>query len=146
MTQVVAALLTLALLGLCVSCQQPTGPVNVPSAAGTPAPQGDKEPAARARGKMPVADTVRQRWMKDRSYYAFLEIVDAELDPFFPGATMQDVEKALGPPACKGPGCYPNFTERHWIYNTERNLPAGNHAILLFDERGMLQSIDWVSE
>jgi hypothetical protein len=147
MKHVLAGLLASTLLVLCVSCQQPAGPANAPHGAGTAdEPQGGKDPAALGRPKMPVADAVRQRWLKDRSYYAFLEIADAELDPFFPGATMQDVEKALGPPTCKGPDCYPNFTERHWIYDTKRNLPAASHAILLFDERGVLQSLEWVSE
>jgi hypothetical protein len=104
---------------------------------------------AEPQGRQPsaVAEAARQRWIKDRSYYAFLEIVDAELDPYsHPATRMQDVERALGPPACAGPGCYPNFTEWQWLYDTNRQIVAGNHAILTFDELGVLTSIDWVSE
>ena len=92
------------------------------------------------------AEDVRQRWLKDRSYYAFQELVD-ELDPNFRAPpTMKEVEQSLGRPTCAGPECYPNFTARHWLYETDRKIPAGGKAILLFDENDVLKSIDWVSE
>ena len=95
----------------------------------------------------PTRETVRQRWFKEHSYYAFIEIVDSELDPAWrPAVTMKDVERALGPPTCAGPDCYPHFTKRDWIYETNRSFPAGDKAIFKFDEHSVLKSIDWVSE
>jgi hypothetical protein len=105
------------------------------------------EPQGLRRGTVAVDDDVRRRWAEHRSYYAFLEIVDAQVDPDWrPGATMDDVRRELGPPSCGGPGCYPNFGPGHWLYVTERRILAGNKAILTFDERSVLTSIDWVSE
>jgi hypothetical protein len=100
-----------------------------------------------AQNSVTVEESVRQRWSRDRSYYAFLEIID-QLDPNFRNSapTMKDIELAVGPPTCAGPGCYPTFTKRDWLYDTERSIPAGSKAILSFDEHDVLKSIDWVSE
>ena len=134
----------LALLPVFASCQRTEQ--KAPEADRTSIPAGTESAVPRP-GVEPVAESVRQRWLKDRSYYAFIEIVDAELDPDFqPGATTQDVERALGPASCAGRDCYPNFTERNWLYDTDRKVLAGNHAIFTFDEKGVLKSIDWVSE
>jgi hypothetical protein len=134
----------LALLPLLASCQQTEQKAPEGESTSTPT---STESAVPRRGVEPVAESVRQRWLKDRSYYAFVEIVDSELDPdFLPGATKQDVERALGPASCAGRDCYPNFTERNWLYDTERKILAANHAIFTFDEKGVLKSIDWVSE
>jgi hypothetical protein len=110
-------------------------------------PRAAAQPPALRRGTVGVDDDVRRRWVEHWSYYAFLEIVDAQLDPDWrPGATMDDVRRELGPPTCSGPGCYPNFGPRDWYYETERRVLAGNKAILTFDDKSVLMSIDWVSE
>ncbi len=94
-----------------------------------------------------VSDEVRRRWFEQRSYYAFIEIVDAQLDPDMrPGATMDDVRRELGAPSCAGPGCYPKFGPGNWLYVTERRILSANKAILTFDGKSVLTSIDWVSE
>lgn len=104
-------------------------------------------PQESRRGTIEVDENVRRKWIEQRSYYAFLEIVDAQLDPEWRfGATMDDVRRHLGPPSCAGPDCYPNFGPRNWLYETERHVLAANKAILTFDQKSVLRSIDWVSE
>ena len=125
-----------ALLALGPSCQGQEQGKGTPDAATT-------EPLVTG---VESAEDVRQRWLKSRSYYAFQELID-ELDPNFrTPPTMKEVEQTLGPPTCAGPECYPNFTKRHWLYETDRKIPAGGKAILSFDENDVLKSIDWVSE
>jgi len=141
-------LVVLVLLALSFSCerQEQTDP-HLESAAKKEKSMDEKTPAVHAEASITVEESVRQRWFKYHSYYAFLEMIDL-LDPNFRNVapTMKDVELALGPPTCLGPGCYPTFTKRDWLYDTDRRIPAGNKAILSFDDHDVLKSIDWVSE
>jgi hypothetical protein len=144
----VTRLAVLGLLALSFSCQrhEQTASDSV-SIRGTKRSSDGGDRAAHTQDSITVEESVRQRWFKNRSYYAFVEIVDG-LDPNFRSSapTMKDIEQALGPPTCAGLDCYPNFTKRDWLYDTDRKIPAGSKAILSFDDHDVLKSIDWVSE
>ena len=141
-------LVALGLLALSFSCERhdQTDP-HLESTVKREQSLNEKNRAVQAEASITVEESVRQRWFKDRSYYAILEIID-QLDPNFRNTapTMKDVELAVGPPTCSGPGCYPTFTKRDWLYDTDRRIPAGSKAILSFDDHDVLKSIDWVSE
>jgi len=141
-------LVVLGLLALSFSCErhEQTDPLSGSTAKKEHSLKEENQ-VAHAQDSITIEESVRLRWSKDHWYYAFLEIID-QLDPNFRNTapTMNDVKQAVGPPTCAGPGCYPNFTKRDWLYDTDRKIPAGNMAILSFDEHDMLKSIDWVSE
>jgi len=91
------------------------------------------------------APEVFQRWARDHSYYALLEIVDAFIDPRSHHATKADVRKYLG----KGyddTGAYPNSGPNRWVYTSSRLVPYGSYLLIEFDDHQSVKAIDWVSE
>ncbi len=88
---------------------------------------------------------VFQRWTKDHSYYALLEIVDAYIDPRTHKATKADVRRYIG----KGDdtkGYYPNSGPNLWVFPSSRRVPYGSYLIIEFDSHQKVKKVDWVSE
>ncbi len=94
--------------------------------------------------KNPVSAEVYERWRKDNSYYALIEIIDVHLDrPDWSRATKQDVLKHLGKPNWQTINQDP---EREWGYQGMRHVPYQNKAIFEFNDQGELIEIYWLSE
>ncbi len=60
--------------------------------------------------------------------------------------TTADVLLAVGPPLCRGGGCYPHFADHDWLYEVNTIADDAHIAIVGFDSSGNLATIDFVAE
>jgi len=79
-------------------------------------------------------------WRDQRSYYALLELIEGVIQPEVGLIRKQDVRELLGDA--------PTYNEnaRTLEYAGERPLPYGSHAVIEFDERDTVETVEWVSE
>ena len=91
-----------------------------------------------------ISAEVYERWRKDNSYYALIEIIDAHLDrPDWSRATKQDVLRHLGKPNW---GTIKQDPEREWAYQGMRHEPYQNKVIFRFNDEDELIETYWLSE
>ncbi|HEY8751381.1 MAG TPA: hypothetical protein VIM11_25600 [Tepidisphaeraceae bacterium] len=89
-----------------------------------------------------VSREVLKRWAREHSYYALLEIVEAEIKPEIGTVRREDIRKLLGEPDAT----YPHSGTSAWVYPSERFVPMQSYLLLLFDDRGVVTGYDWLSE
>jgi len=81
-------------------------------------------------------------WRDSRSYYALLELVEGIIEPEIGRMRRNDIRELLG----EGSPDYPGSNGRLLEYAGERQLPVGSHLIIGFDEKDVVDTIEWVSE
>ena len=81
-------------------------------------------------------------WRDLRSYYALLAIAEGIIEPEVGRIRRQDVQELLG----KGSPDYPGSQGRTLEYAGNRHLPMGEHLLIHFDEKDVVDRLDWVSE
>ena len=102
--------------------------------------------SAPTANKDAVPAGVYQKWQKDHSYYALLEIIDAHLTTRAdnPHITKNDVMKYLGEPNW---GTINQDPDRELSYQgLGRHVPLQNKVIFTFNYADELISADWISE
>ena len=93
-----------------------------------------------------VSDEVLARWLKDNSYYALVEIVDAYIDPQYSSAVSKARVRELLGPGMDRREDYPGASENRWIYPSSRHVPYGSYLIIEFNEAGNVRFLEWASE
>ena len=81
----------------------------------------------------------RERWFRERSYYALVELVDTQLELQPRDATF--VRQLLGDPSDDW-----RTSELCWLYASSRAVPWGSYLLIHFDEDGNVTSLEWASE
>lgn len=140
-----------------MACSDPAPPVEVAEAFSAAQQQLREQAETRERNQQRpaftteelrkiIADPVHEAhlalWRNNRSYYALLELVEGVIEPQLGRMRRQDIEELLG----KGNPDYPNSNGRLLEYVGTRHIPAGAHLLVAFDEKDIVQSVEWVSE
>ena len=87
-----------------------------------------------------------QKWQKEHSYYALIEIIDAHLTPGVDNRqiTRKDVLNYLGKPNW---GTINQSQDRELAYQgLGRHVPLENKVLFTFNALDQLISVDWISE